>query len=415
MATLLQDLRFAIRMLSRNWNFTLVAIAALALGIGANSAIFRVIYSVLFKPLPYRDPGQIVRVYQYNPVEGFEKFPLTPADFLDYRRENSSFESIATYVRQDQQYGGDHPERLTGARVSYRFFELLGVEPILGRSFTAEEESTCCVTDLVVISYNVWKRLMGGDPHAIGKTLRLTDYPFRVIGVMPPGFEHVSGGYRLPHGESVDVWLVYNLLSNPRVSRANHFCNTIARLKPGVSIAQARAEMNVVASRLAARYPDDRNWHIQLRPLQDDLVASARPTLLILAGAVGFVLLIACVNVANLLLARAAAREREMAIRAAVGASRRRLIRQMLTESVVLAAIGGVIGLLLASQGVRAMVNLAPEFVPRLHHISLDLRIVSATMIASLAAGLLFGLAPALTASTSKLEAQPSARHFRDR
>jgi len=402
--TLLQDLRFALRVLSRNRSFTVVAVAALALGIGANSAIFSVIYSVLLKPLPYRDPAHIVRVYEYNPIERFDKFPLSPADFLDYRRQNSVFQDIGTYVRQDQQYGGDHPERLIGVRVSYRFFTLLGVEPLLGRGFTQEEESTCCVTDVVVVSYNVWKRLMGGDPHAIGKTLRLTDYPFRVIGVMPQAFEHVSGGYHLPHGEPVDVWLVYNLLSNPRVSRANHFCNTIARLKPGVSIEQARAEMNAIASRLAEKYPDDRGWRTQLQPLQDDLVASARPTLLILAGAVGFVLLIACVNVANLLLARATVREREMAIRAAVGANRGRLIRQMLTESVVLAAIGGVIGLFLAYWGVHAVVSLAPEFVPRLHHISLDFRVVLATMGASLAAGLLFGLAPALSASTTHLK-----------
>jgi predicted permease len=404
MVTLLQDLRFAVRMLSRNRSFTMVAVAALALGIGANSAIFSVIYSVLLKPLPYRDPSRIVRVYQYNPVERFDKFPFSPADFLDYRRQNSVFQDIGTYVRQDQQYGSDHPERLVGVRVSYRFFKLLGVEPMLGRGFTYEEESTCCTTEVAVVSYNVWKRLMGADPNAIGKTLRLTDYPFRVIGVMPPGFEHVSGGYRLAHGESVDVWLVYNLLSNPRVSRATHLCNTIARLKPGVSIEQAQAEMNVIASRLAARYPDDRDWRIQLQPLQDDLVASARPTLLILAGAVAFVLLIACVNVANLLLARATVREHEMAIRAAVGASRGRLIRQMLTESAVLAAIGGVIGLFLAYWGVHAMVSLAPEFVPRLHHISLDPQVVLATMGASLAAGLLFGLAPALSASTTNLK-----------
>jgi predicted permease len=381
-----------------------VAVTALALGIGANSAVFSIVYSVLLKPLPYSDPSRIVRVYQYNPVERFDNFPFSPADFLDYRRQNSVFQDIDTYVRQDQQYGGDHPERLTGVRVSYRFFALLGVKPMLGRDFSYKEESACCATDAVVVSYNVWKRLMGGDPHAVGKTLRLTDYPFRVIGVMPPGFEHVSGGYHLPHGESVDVWLVYNLLSNPRVSRANHFCNTIARLKPGITIEQAQAEMNVIASRLAALYPDDRDWRVQLQPLQDDLVASARPTLLILAGAVGFVLVIACVNVANLLLARATVREREIAIRAAVGAGRGRLIRQMLTESLALAAICGIIGLLLAYWGVRATVKLAPEFVPRLHHISLDLRVVLATMGASLAAGLLFGLAPALSASAADLK-----------
>ena len=403
MNTLLQDLRFALRTMAQSRGFTAVAIAALALGIGANSAIFTVVYSVLLKPLPYRDSSRLVRVYQYNPVERLDKFPLDPADFRDYRGQNTVFEDIATYVRQDQQYGGDHPERLTGVRVSYGFFHLLGFAPMMGRAFTRQEESVCCTTDVAVLSYNAWKRLMGGDSHAIGKTIRLTDYPFRVIGVMPPGFEHVSGGYRLPHGEAVDVWLVYNLLSNPKLARSTHYCNTIARLKPGVTIEQAQSSMNVIAARLAAEYPDDRNWRTELRPLQDDLVGSARPTLLLLAGAVGFVLLIACVNVANLLLARATGREREMAIRAAVGATRGRLIRQMLTESVALAAVGAALGLLLAYGMVRALIDLGPESVPRLHHISLDLRVAAVTVCASLAAGILFGLAPALSASTANL------------
>jgi len=403
MGTLLQDLRFAIRALSRNRGFTIVAVAALALGIGANSAIFSVLYSVLLKPLPYRDPDRLVRVYQNNPVERFDKVPLDPADFRDYRQQSTVFEDFATYVRQDQQYGGEHPQRLTGVRVSYGFFHLFGVQPVMGRAFTREEEQTCCATDVAIVSYGVWQRLLGGDLHAIGKNIELSGDRFRVVGVMPRNFEHVSGGYRLPHGESVDVWLVYNLLSNTRVSRANHYCNTIARLKPGATIERAQAEMNVIASRLEAEHPDDRNWRVQLKPLQDDLVGAARPTLLLLAGAVGFVLLIACVNVANLLLARATVREREMAIRTAVGASRSRLIRQMLTESATLAAIGGALGLLLAFCGVRELVNLAPEFVPRLHHISLDPCVILVTALASVAAGLVFGLPPALSASTTHL------------
>jgi putative ABC transport system permease protein len=237
MATVLQDLRFALRGLSRNRSFTVVAVAALAFGIGADSAIFSVIYSVLLKPLRTATLQRSFASTSTTRSSASTNSPFSPADFLDYRRPNSVFQDIDTYVRQDQQYGGDHPARLTGVRVSYRFFTLLGVEPMLGRGFTHEEESTCCATDVVVVCYNVWKRLMGGDPHAIGKTLRLTD--------------------------------------------------------SGVLIEQAQAEMNVIASRLAAQYPDDGDWRIQLRPLQDDLVASARPTLLILAGAVGFVLLIA--------------------------------------------------------------------------------------------------------------------------
>src|SRR5689334_1165702 len=240
MSALLQDLRFGFRVLLRDLGFSVAAIAALALGIGANSAIFSVIYGVLLKPLPYRDPDRLVRVYENNPVERFQTFPLSPADFLDYRKQNRVFEDIATYVRQDQQYGGDRPERLTGVRVSHGFFHLFGAEPVLGRAFTREEEATIGGTDVAIVSHNVWKRLLGGDPQVIGKRIRLTDYPARIVGVMPPGFEHVSGGYRLPRGEAVDVWLPFDLLGNPQgVPRAFHYCNTIARLKPGVKIEEA--------------------------------------------------------------------------------------------------------------------------------------------------------------------------------
>jgi predicted permease len=303
MSCLWQDLGFGIRMLLRNPSFTIIAIVALALGSGANTAIFSIIYGVLLKPLPYRDPQRLVRVYENNPAERFQTFPLSPADFLDYRRQNRVFQDIATYVRQDEQYGGDRPERLTGVRVSHGFFRLFGAEPMLGRAFTQEEESAGGATDVAIVSHSVWHRLLDADANVIGKTIRLSDYPFRIVGVMPAGFEHVGGGYRLPRGEAVDVWLPFNMLGNPHVARAFHYCNTVARLKPTVKLEEAQVEMNLIAARLEAQYPDDRNWRIQLKPLQDDLVGGVRPTLLILAGAVGFVLLIACVNVANLLLA----------------------------------------------------------------------------------------------------------------
>jgi predicted permease len=397
-------------MLLRNWSFTATAIVALALGIGATSAIFSVIYGVLLKPLPYRDPEQLVRVYENNPVEGFQMFPLSPADFFDYRQQNGVFQGIATYVRQDQQYGGDHPERLIGMRVSQGFFRLFGVEPMLGREFTPQDKAILDVV-VVMISYDVWNRLLQRDPHVIGKTIRLSDSPCRIIGVMPPGFEHVSGGAPLPREEAVGVWLPFNRLGSPQgLPRAFRYCKTVARLKPGVGIGQAQAAMNVIAHQLDAQYPDDKNWRIQLEPLHDDLVGHARPVLLILAGVVAFVLLIACVNVANLLLARATVREREMAIRAAVGATHARLVRQLLTESVLLAAVGGALGLLFAYWGVRALVALGPEQVPRLRSISLDVHIILITAGTSLLAGLLFGLAPALAASSQPGQAPAAAR-----
>jgi predicted permease len=395
-------------MLLRNWGFTAPAIIALALGIGANSAIFSVLYGVLLKPLPYPDPERLVRVYQNNPAERFQRFPLSPADFLDYRQQNRVFQYIATYVRQDQQFGGERPERLTGLRVSHGFFRLFGAEPMLGRAFTQEEEAASGATDVAIVSHNVWKRLLNGDPQAIGKTIRLSDYPFRIVGVMPPGFEHLNEGYRLPRGGTVDVWLPFNLLGSPqRVARAFHYCHTVARLAPGVSIEEARTGMNLIARRLEAEYPDDRNWRIQIEPLREDLAGAARPTLLLLTCAAAFVLLIACVNVANLLLARATGRDREMAIRTAVGATRARLVRQMLTESVTLAAIGGTLGLVAAYWGVRALTAFGPEQIPRLHAITLNVWVVLVTAGTSVLAGLLFGLAPALAASADVRRSRP--------
>ena len=301
------DLRLALRTFARNRSFAATAIAALALGIGANSAIFSVIYGVLLKPLPYRDPGRLVRVYENNSRRASRMpFPCRLPISSITARQNRVFESIATYVRQDQQYGGERP------RAPHRHARLARVFPSARRRAAywaapsrRRKNPTRGPTDIVIVSHNVWQRLLGGSPHAIGTTIRLTDSPFRIVGVMPPGFEQLSGGRRLPRGEAVDVWLPFNHAGQSRESRA---LPTTAIPSPGSRpaprIEQAQAEMNAIAAGLEAQYPDDKNWRIQLKPLQDDLVGKARPTLLILAGAVGFVLLIACVNVANLLLAR---------------------------------------------------------------------------------------------------------------
>ena len=423
MSCLWQDLRFGIRMLLRSPGFTSVAVAALALGIGANSAIFSVISAVLLKPLPYPDPGRLVRVYQNNPAAKFARFPLSPADFLDYRSRNRIFQDLATYVRQDQQYGGEHPERLIGVRVSHEFFRLLGVAPVVGRDFTIADETGGGPAMPVIISHNLWRHLFDGDPHVIGRKIRLTDSPFTIVGVMPRGFEQVGGGYRSIDGKTADLWIPFDLLGNPqRAPRAFHYCNTIGRLRPGVTLEQAEAQMNGLARGLEAIYPDDKGWRIRLAPLQEDLTGKARPVLLVLVGVVAFVLLIACVNVANLLLARAAGREREIALRAAIGAARTRLVRQMLTESVVLAAIGGAFGLMLAAWGVRALVALAPQQIPRLQNAAVDLPVVVFTTLCTLITGILFGLAPAVHMSHTNLSealkeagygASSSRRHSR--
>lgn len=410
MTGLAQDVRFGLRMLARAPGFTIAALLALAPGIGASSAMFSILYGVLFKPLPYREPRQLVRVYENNAVERFRDFPLSPADFTDYFRRNRAFESMATYMRQDQQFGGDHPERLIGLRVSREFFHVFGASPLLGRDFTQEEESTPGATDAVIISYSAWQRLFAGNPHIIGRAVPLSDSTFHVVGVMPPRFEDLRGGYRMPQGKPVDIWLAFNALGDRQrvaAARAFHFCNTVARLKPGVSIQQAQEEMNRIARGLESEYSEDRDWRVDLRPLQNDVVGKTRPTLFILSFAVAFVLLIACVNVANLLLARSTVRERERAIRTALGASRGRLIRQALTESVTLSALGGALGLLLGWWGVRAVAALGPEQVPRLHDISFDLPSALVTAALAIGAGLICGVAPAFTASTDIRRSRP--------
>ncbi len=399
MDNLIQDLRFGLRLLRKNPGLTAVAVFTLALSIGANAAIFDVVNGVLLKPLPYTEPGRLVRVFENNPR--FPKFPISPANFLDYRERNDVFDDFATFVRGDLDLSvNDRPERLVGMRVSNGFFRLLGFEPELGRAFSPNEEIKGN-EHVAIISHALWERSFKRDPSIIGSTVTLSGMSFTVVGVASSELQHVGGDYHsLPHGGNVDVW--WPLTMDPKV-RTSHFLNSIARLKPGITREQAEARMNGIAEQLEEQHPEIKGWRIRLISLRDEIVGGAQTMLLILFGAAGFVLLIACVNIANLLLATSTARQKEIAVRTALGAARVRLIRQMLTESLLIAALGGVSGLLLATWGIKALVALGPKGIPRMHMISLDWRTFAFTLTAALVTGALFGLAPALQVSKVNL------------
>ncbi len=400
--SLWQDLRYGARMLLKKPGFTVVAIATLALGIGANTTIFSVVNGVLLKPLPYRAPEQLIRVFEVSRTQ--PKAPLADGNFQDYRQQNSTLSGLALYRREDLELSqDDKSERVAALRVSAGFFDLLGVQPLLGREFRREDELPAN-NQVVILSHALWQRRFAGDPNIVGKSLpslkaQLSKGPsFTVVGVMPPGVQHVGGDYKsMPHGESVDVWWPLGL--PPQGGRQGHFLNAVGRLKPGISPAQAAADFNVIAERLAQQFPNtNQGWSIAVKPLQEEIVGRAQTTLFVLFGAVFFVLLIACVNVANLLLARATAREREMALRAAMGAGRGRIVRQLLTESLLLAVISSAVGILLAQWAINALRALGPEQLPRLQAVSLDGRILLFTLGLTLLTSLLFGLAPALQA-----------------
>ena len=399
MDNLTQDLRFGLRLLRKNPGFTAVAVFTLALSIGANAAIFDVVNGVLLKPLPYKEPDRIVRVFENSPR--FPKFPISPANFLDYRERNDVFDDFATFARGDLDLSvNDRPERLTGMRVSNGFFHLLGFEPELGRAFLPIDEINGN-EHVAVISRALWERSFGKDAAIIGAPVTLSGMSFTIIGVIGSGLQHVGGDYHsLPHGGNVDVW--WPLTMDPKV-RTSHFLNAIARLKPGITREQAEARMNVIAQQLEEQHAEDKDWRISIVPLRDEIVGGAQTMLLILFGAAGFVLLIACVNIANLLLATATARQKEIAVRTALGAGRLRLVRQMLTESLLIAVGGGVAGLLVATWGIEALVALGPKQIPRLHMLSLDWRTFAFALTASLLTGALFGLAPALQISKVNL------------
>src|SRR5262245_3715820 len=395
MDTFLRDLRYGFRVLIKRPGFTVVAIVALALGIGANSAIFSVVNAVMLKPLPYAHPERLVSansVNSLNPQTELEG--VSPADFWDWKEQSQAFEELAVlsggggFSLRD----ADNPDVFNGARVSFNFFDTFGVQPLIGRVFSAQDGDLNAPAT-VVLSHRLWMRRFGGDPSVVGRTFNSADGGTTVIGVMPPDFKFPS---------YAEVWVPLARNASEMRNRSNRYFNVVGRIKADLSIESAQAELNTVASHLETEHPrSNKGWSAHLTPLRESLMGGTRSALSVLLGAVGCVLLIACTNVANLLLARAASRRKEMAIRLALGAGRAKLIRQLLTESLVLGLAGGVVGLLLAGWGLELLIGILPskEAFQLPVEIGIDRGVMLFTLVVSALTGIVFGLVPAWQAS----------------
>ena len=401
----MQDLRYAFRQLLRNPGFTAVSVLTLALGIGANTAIFSAINAVLLTPLPYHEPDRLMVVWTDNPSFnlGIHELPPSQQDVLDWRQRAQSFEQVAAVssVQADLDQNGES-KRIGGVSVTANFFLTMGVPPILGRGFTSEEEQPG-QDKVVVISDGLWRREFGGDPRLIGTPIQLNNESRVVVGVMPEGFNfprstEMPAPYNLP--AQSELWLPVARDSKFWQDDVNRQFIVLGRLKPGVSVTRAQAEMDAMAQQAATERPATHaGWSTHLRPIARQVTGQTRPVLMVLLGAVAFVLLIACVNIASLLLSRAAARRREMAIRSAIGAGRARVIRQLLTESVVLALLGGSLGMLLGVGGLKVLLAMSPPNMPRLQEATFDGPVFFFALMLTLVTGVLSGLAPALHAS----------------
>lgn len=403
MQTLLQDLRFGVRMLLKNPIVTLVAIIALTLGIGANSAIFSVVNAVLLRSLPYAEEQQLVMVWEKKQGRKTDQNVINLGNFFDWKDQNKVFADMAAFFDLTANLTGDgEPEEVPGQIVTTNLFPLLGVNAIKGRTFTPDEGKPG-QPNVVMISYGLWQRRFGGDSNVIGRQVTLNNRQNTIIGVLPANFSwHIRKGSMT--SKAAEIWSPWEI-SNELRQRQGRFASAVARLRSGVTPAQAQQEMDVIGARLAEQYPEfNTKWGVNVVPLRTQFTGDIRRPLLILLGAVGFVLLIACANVANLLLARAAARKKEIALRAGLGASRLRIARQLLTESLLLSVVGGTFGLLLAWWGTKALIALSPPQLMDLRDVRVNLPVLAFTFGVSLLTGIIFGLVPALEATRFDLQ-----------
>jgi len=390
MRNLIGDFRFGLRILLRNPGFTLAAIVVLALGIGANTAIFSIVNGVLLRPLPYQDASRIMQIWHVPPAKSFpgmSLFSVSPANYLDWQAQNHSFEQMAAYGFDSFNVGGERPEAIKGSSVAPGFFSILRVQPVLGRTFSHDEDRPG-QGNVVMLGNKFWRDHFASDPTIVGRNVLLNSQTYTVIGVMPPKFKFPDWA---------DLWVPMAWSDERRAVRGNHNYMVIGRLKPEVSVAQAKEDLSAISVRLEQQYPeDDKGWGATLLPLREQLVGDVRPALLVLLGAVAFVLLIACANVANLVLAKTLARKKEIAIRTSLGASRAVVLRQILVETLILSISGAAFGLFLARFGIALMEKFLADQLPSSVEITLDAQVLAFTLFLALFAGILAGLLPAV-------------------